>query len=364
MNVMNIESAFRPSGHRQQGQAGFSLVELLVVIAIIGLLVSILLPAVQSAREAARRTICLFNARGVTQAALVYESRKGLLPVGSHNAHWLTWLPQILPFMEEAAFDNNYDRRLYLLESRFNAGQNVLLTQILFPALACPSDGVGSPVRTTMENNPSAHSYVACTGNGVYVASRRGWMSRLPPGVPGVAVPGPGFGNGMFRWQGGAFVMSGADENLVPPEDQLDFRRAMAVRLAEVTDGCSKTLAFSEVIRRPKQGGGLSADYRGLSWWGPGSLFSTILPPNAAHPDTLPSKDDCGPEGLDVSPPCWTPHAISLPVVLAARSRHPGGVVASRLDSSVRFYDEGIDPDTWEALGTTKGGEAIIGIDN
>ncbi len=161
----------------------------------------------------------------------------------------------------------------------------------------------------------------------------------------------------MFRWQGGAFVMSGADENLVPPENPRQVRPATVVRERNIRDGLSKTLAFSEVIRRPRQGGGLTADYRGLTWWGPGTLFSTINPPNASYPDTLPGEFDCGPEALDVAPPCVGPHALSTPIQLAARSRHPGGVLAARLDGSVQFYDDEIDPAAWEALGTSEGGE-------
>jgi prepilin-type N-terminal cleavage/methylation domain-containing protein len=350
-----------PSASRGD-RGGFTLVELLVVIAIIGLLVSMLLPAVQSAREAARRTICISNLRQLSQAAAIYHAANRAYPVGSHNTHWMTWVVQLAPFIEEPTVWDRYDRRPYLEESRFNAGGNAEVTRRVIPLLACPSDGE-SPSLTTMENNPSAHNYVGSTGNGVYVATPSGWLSNPPRGREGVSTPQPGYGNGMFRWQGGAFVMSGADENLQPPEAPRDLRSAYRVREREVRDGLAKTLAFSEVIRRTKQGGALSADYRGLSWWGPGALFSTINPPNTRYPDTLPAAGDCGPGPMNVQPPCVGPHALATPIQLAARSRHPGGVVASRLDSSARFYDDSINPGVWEALGTSYGGDLIDGLD-
>lgn len=359
MSIFRVDS--RVDTRRTAAAGGFSLVELLVTIAIIGLLVSILLPAVQSARESARRTGCMQKLRQLGVATQVHHTAKRRYPVGSHNTLWNTWAIQLLPFIEQQADWDAYDTRPYLNETRFNVGQNAEVTRRFFPAFACPSDGE-SPVQTTMDGNPSAHNYTACTGNGVYVATTRGWLSQPPPGLPGMANPQPGFGNGMFRWQGGAFVMSGADDNLQPPEAPRVLRAAVEVRERDVTDGLTKTFAFSEVIRRPKQASGLSADYRGIIWWGPGSLFSTINPPNSSRPDTLPGAEDCGPDRKSY-PPCIGPHGEGTPIQLAARSRHLGGVVVARLDTSVAFYADSIDPFIWEALGTTRGGEIPGGAD-
>src|SRR4051812_7524731 len=85
---------------------GFTLVELLVVIAIIGILVALLLPAIQSAREAARRTKCINNLKNVGLACLNYESSKNSYPPSSTNANdvainGLSWEVLILPFIEE-----------------------------------------------------------------------------------------------------------------------------------------------------------------------------------------------------------------------------------------------------------------------
>src|SRR4051812_49238546 len=92
--------------------AGFTLVELLVVIAIIGVLVALLLPAIQSAREAARRTSCTNNLKQIALALLHYEETRGQFPLGSYTAvqedhpaeeDGLGWATQILPQLEESA---------------------------------------------------------------------------------------------------------------------------------------------------------------------------------------------------------------------------------------------------------------------
>src|SRR5215208_6344831 len=87
---------------------GFTLVELLVVIAIIGILVALLLPAVQAAREAARRTQCTNNLKQLGIAMLNYESAKHELPPGLNECCWGTWQVAILPYLEETAMSALY----------------------------------------------------------------------------------------------------------------------------------------------------------------------------------------------------------------------------------------------------------------
>src|SRR5947207_4218675 len=93
---------------------GFTLVELLVVIAIIGVLVALLLPAVQSAREAARRSQCLSNLKQVSLAMHNYESAYGRLPVGAYGCCWGTWQVSVLPYLEQVNLFS-----LYHMEHKF-----------------------------------------------------------------------------------------------------------------------------------------------------------------------------------------------------------------------------------------------------
>lgn len=102
---------------RRADLKAFSLVELLVVIAIIGILVALLLPAVQAAREAARRTHCINNLHQIGLAMHNYESSHGSLPPGGvmegpccHTKSRTNWAIEILPFLEEQGLYNKYDR--------------------------------------------------------------------------------------------------------------------------------------------------------------------------------------------------------------------------------------------------------------
>src|SRR5690349_18950231 len=89
-------------------RSGFTLVELLVVIAIIGILVALLLPAVQAAREAARRSQCLNNVRQVGLGMHTYENTHSTLPVGAYGCCWGTWQVQMLPYMEREMMWRQY----------------------------------------------------------------------------------------------------------------------------------------------------------------------------------------------------------------------------------------------------------------
>lgn len=348
---------------------GFTLIELLAVVAIVGMLLTLLLPGVQAAREIARRIQCQHRQRQLAIAASDYSgARNGYLPVGSHNSEWTTWAISLLPFLENENLFDQYDRRPFLPETRFNVGDNAKVSATPMPVFACPSDGWA---KVRMEGNPVAHNFVACTGNGLYEATPAGWFTSPPLGKDWVRfVRFVGAGTQTLgeeateSWssqpttagfKGGCFIMSGGDEKLTPEEAPALRRPAKAVRMSELTKGRTKIIAFSEVIRQRSSGTGGTDDRRGLTAWGPGSLFTTQRLPNASEPDVMPWSGDCGADderGGD--PPCSAPHYEGEPYAIAARSRHPGGVVVAFCDGHVQFIADGIGALEWANMGTTR----------
>ncbi len=318
---------------------GFTLVELLVVIAIIGILVALLLPAVQSAREAARRTQCLNHVKQLSLALLNYEDAFQVFPMGTRRNYesstpWDTnqasWIARILPFMEEQFL---YDQIDWTIEPG-NTGVNVEVMGTELSNLLCPSDetireqgGYSGYNKLGVELSANTN-YVVCVGTNDSVS---------PEYTPSV-------GNG---WNGVYGINS-------------------QTRIAKITDGTSNTMVVSEcTIMDPIVNyygstsqfqdclSGLGPDVfehtdaepRGWSWFFAQVMqawsYNTILAPN----DFLTTNHEC--------------EAFSDQAALAARSRHPGGVNVAMADGSVDFVDDDIDILIWQSKSTKKGGEAI-----
>ena len=135
------------SRDRRRGLSGFTLVELLVVIAIIGVLVALLLPAVQAAREAARRTQCVNSSKQLALALQNYESAKGAVPENfrpsgrtfENDYVTIGWMQGILPYIEQQALFSRIDRKLPSL-----TGANLEVARTPIPALLCPSDSTNN----------------------------------------------------------------------------------------------------------------------------------------------------------------------------------------------------------------------------
>ncbi len=314
---------------------GFTLVELLVVIAIIGILVALLLPAVQAAREAARRMQCSNNLKQIALGAHNYVDTYKALPAGEYSCCWGTWLVGLLPFIEQK---NLFDQYQYYGSVQNPAGNNYAqtngatryggtlnrpVTQTQIAAYSCPSD---SNTRTpSIYSGISFHNYVANHGN--TTLGRRSPFGTNTNGTPNT-------------YQGAPFTFIGAWNS-----------NPQVVKLADVIDGLSNTLLFSETLQ------GKAGDLRGFAWWNGGAHFETFIPPNSSQPDVLEAASYCRPANR-LNPPCIGPTAAQ-PSNIGARSRHPGGVQVALGDGSVRFVSNTINLDTWRWLSTIHGGEAL-----
>jgi prepilin-type N-terminal cleavage/methylation domain-containing protein len=300
---------------------GFTLVELLVVVAIIGVLVALLLPAVQAAREAARRSQCISQLKQVGVAMHNYENTFSRLPVGAYGCCWGTWQVSILPYIEQKALFDLYimDRKFGVPvdDARYSHAANLPVTTKRIKVLVCPSDT--NPLRTANQGI-TYHNYVVNFGNTIYDQSNFAGVTFL--GAPfseltGVNVAKPG------------------------------------ARFAEITDGLSNTLLLAETIQ------GQAGDLRGFSWWRGGAVFQGYQGPNSAIPDCLYAGGQCSPNH-HLNPPCIVATA-STPTMMASRSRHAGGVQATMCDGSTRFISNNIAIGIWRAMCSSAGGDLVDG---
>jgi prepilin-type N-terminal cleavage/methylation domain-containing protein/prepilin-type processing-associated H-X9-DG protein len=275
---------------RPRGRPGFTLIELLVAISIIGILIALLIPAVQGAREAARRLQCANNLKQLGLAVAGYEATGGCLPPGClpRSSPFDPYGPdqdfsmfiRLLPTLEQQA---SYDATNFSLTYYDAPNNTVGVTAIA--ALWCPSDyAVASPTW--------------------------GFGTGAAGGTSYSAVTGP------WEWDE-FFLVPGTFDRLIPGQAQRIAQLGLiyalsSVRLAQVTDGLSHTLLFGETAYTTWYGAWAVGD-------GYDTLVGTMAPPNLNTP-VLPD---------------WQP--------MSMMSLHPGGVNCAFGDGSVKFIMNSID---------------------
>jgi prepilin-type N-terminal cleavage/methylation domain-containing protein len=255
---------------------GFTLVELLVVIAIIGVLVALLLPAIQAAREAARRAQCQNNLRQQGLAVLNYESARGVLPYGnmltnSTNGDFFGgWTLEILPFAE-----NPQLKALYRPNISINSQTDLQVKKMRetpVPMYACPSDypmelyvPSGGPANTNGTNTPFwPGSYRACAGRGNGVVT---WylMESLPTGTGDPSYNATRPMHDGWRGPMHAVNMQAGSPGVVASNSPLKQEG-----INNISDGTSNTLMLGESTNRnttPGSPGSHDTEYGRRTFW-------------------------------------------------------------------------------------------------
>ena len=311
---------------------GFTLVELLVVIAIIGILIALLLPAVQAAREAARRMQCTNNLKQLALAVQNYNGSCNYLPAGftsppnSLGGPINTWAVRVMPFIEMGTTSNLWDYS----EGYGSGFDNISFMKVLIPAFNCPSDNA----------EPSLNVSGYCHSNYVACFSPDGTMTERGA-----------------NWTGDTCNNSPVYQ---PATRKAMFNVNIFKEMRQITDGLSNTVGISETIAGIDQGA-TGHDIRGFWWYPWGTQYTHHRTPNTTIPDSV--WAGAGPDYCvsTTQAPCLSNGACHSTEDFAARSKHIGGVNAARGDGSVQFFTSQIDLSVWQALASIDGAESISG---
>jgi len=317
---------------------GFTLIELLVVIAIIAILIALLLPAVQQAREAARRTQCRNHLKQLALALHNYHDTHTVFPYG-HRGESSTiihsrdcWFHRILPYIDQGPLANQYEADTTNYVHQIVAGTAGTLAATKIPMLSCPSD-------------PSAPGVGAC-GNNV------GFQGSY----------GVNAGIGLTSTVDATGLLTVTDRNTAAGDAGGLFFINSRKGIRDCVDGTSNTLLASEGIIRGTSTTAVWGELGG--YWG-GSPhgafgFSTAETPNSSVPDRVYTCKAATLTGAPKSAPCESGNTLGLAGRYNfARSYHTGGVHAAMADGSVRFISDNLDRQTWMRLGKRNDGQVL-----
>jgi prepilin-type N-terminal cleavage/methylation domain-containing protein/prepilin-type processing-associated H-X9-DG protein len=325
----------RKIGNQRARPTGFTLVELLVVIAIIGILIALLLPAVQAAREAARRSQCTNSVKQLTLALHNYHSARKQFPSGGVSSNNLSWIAYLLPYIEETAL---FDQMRGF--GTFNVGE----------VRGGPSNNEGTNKGNLMATNriglllcPTAPEFEQSSkGSFILTDGRRLYVSQYH-GVAGPLGVHPQTGQQYeHKFAGtpnyGGFALSGILT--------LNGKN----RSKDVTDGLSKTLMLGELHTGS-----------GNAWVAGAIIGGTGDPLKIGHISSATRAQTAIKNVRNAINFPFTDSGVTqdLDNEMSFSSKHPGGAHFSLADGSVRFISEYIDLILYKSLASRNGGEAV-----
>lgn len=309
---------------------GFTLIEVLVAITIIGLLIALLLPAIQASREAARRMSCVNNLKQYGIALNQYATDYGTFPPGDSGSTHYSFHAILLPYLEQTVVHNQINfNNVSILEAFFNK----TVSGAYISTLMCPSDPYVTVFAPGLPNFPNKTNYAGNIGDDRILIRSNGMIGYKPIGIQS-AIDG----------LSSTVAMS---EMLVSVKNQEDRLRTVYYPSSETWGPVNSLELFTSrcrdlILFTPNQGSS-----KGEIWlFGQHfhTLYNHMMPPN--------------------QPSCtFVPGRLSVGSSATATSLHPGGVNALFADGHVQFVKQSVAANLWRAIGTRNGGEVVSATD-
>lgn len=313
---------------------GFTLIEVLVVVTIIGLLAALLIPAVQGARNAARKAQCMNNLKQLGVAMHAFEATKGTLPPGFDRATYSLHY-HLLPMLEQTPLYNSIN---YQHSADGSGDVNATAIKTKVAVFICPSE-----TRTPHDNETPDMgwtSYAGCRGDG------RGERVGAYNGVFSIGQP-PYTSKSITDGLSTTVAMSEWLLEILIGARGVDPRRHFYRPLA---DSGEANLDYDNFVRACAAPGGIPGGVRIKGQWLVGgniTLFNGVMPPNAPN---------CGRQV-----PASATHFEDPPEAATAASDHSGGANVLYADGHVKFVRNSINLSVWHALATRNKGEVVSG---